>query len=107
MNGLLPCGLVYGALGVASLGGNWLQGGIFMFLFGMATLPTLLSLSLIGGSLKIKFRPRLEKAAPILWSLMGVLLILRGLNLDIPYISPRVGGVFSQQAPVGSIGCHK
>jgi len=107
LNGLLPCGLVYVALAAATVSAGFLHGGIFMFLFGVGTLPLMLTVSLIGASLNLKFRLRLQKAAPIVWSLMAVLLILRGLNLNIPYISPGDVSPTTSEAPTGNISCHK
>ncbi len=105
LNGLLPCGLVYMAITGAAATGNVLLGALFMWIFGMATIPVMLSVSIIGNTINIKFRQTIKKATPIIWSLMAVLLILRGLNLGIPYVSPK--SPISETTTIGSINCHK
>lgn len=49
--GWLPCGLVYSALTWALASGSLLQGGIFMFCFGLGTLPALIATSMGAGFL--------------------------------------------------------
>lgn len=44
--GLLPCGLVYGALLYAGTSGSALNGGLVMFVFGIGTLPAVLGLGI-------------------------------------------------------------
>lgn len=89
LNGLLPCGMVYAALALASLQSGPLNGAIFMFLFGLGTLPLMFAISLGGLSLRSpKLQPVLNRVIPTVTFLVAVLLILRGLSLNIPYISP-------------------
>lgn len=88
LNGLLPCGLVYmaiaGAIGTASF-----TGGIaFMILFGLGTLPMLLFISLAGNLLSYSVRKVFNKIIPYIVVVVGIIFILRGLNLGIPYLSP-------------------
>lgn len=106
LNGLLPCGLVYMAMAGAAASANMFQGAVFMWFFGIATIPVMLSISLLGGTIGFKFRQTIKKATPIIWSLMAVLLILRGLNLGIPYVSPKISSN-EITATQGSINCHK
>ncbi|MBL7917109.1 MAG: sulfite exporter TauE/SafE family protein [Bacteroidia bacterium] len=106
LNGLLPCGLVYMAMAGAAASANVFQGAMFMWFFGMATIPVMLTISLLGGTVGFKFRQTIKKATPIIWSLMAVLLILRGLNLGIPYVSPKITSSEITATP-GSINCHK
>jgi sulfite exporter TauE/SafE len=89
LNGLLPCGLVY--LGVAgSLStGHYLKGAEFMAFFGLGTIPVMYSVAFFGQFISLKFRNYIRKATPYFVSIMAVLLILRGLNLGIPYVSPK------------------
>ena len=102
LNGLLPCGMVYYAL-AGALGTGTLAGSIyFMLFFGIGTLPMMCSIHFLGSSyLTISFRSRIRKLVPLFVGLMGVLLILRGLNLGIPYISPTLANNSSQ-----AIICH-
>jgi sulfite exporter TauE/SafE len=48
--GLLPCGIVYSVLGMALASGNVLSGALIMLLFGLGTLPFVLS---SGGLVQI------------------------------------------------------
>ena len=88
LNGLLPCGLVYAALAGAAATGSVVNGALFMFVFGTGTIPALFTLSYAGAHLSITFRQRLQKMVPVLVGIMAVLLIVRGLGLGIPYVSP-------------------
>ncbi|MCU0359213.1 MAG: sulfite exporter TauE/SafE family protein [Bacteroidia bacterium] len=90
LNGLLPCGLVYIAIAGATATGNYLNGALFMFAFGLGTIPMMLSVSLFGQFIQLKYRNILRKAVPVFVSVMAILMILRGLNLGIPYVSPKI-----------------
>lgn len=50
--GLVPCGMVYGALAVALLAGNAASGAVVMLAFGAGTLPNLLLMSGLAGWLR-------------------------------------------------------
>ncbi|CAN5312755.1 sulfite exporter TauE/SafE family protein [soil metagenome] len=102
-NGLLPCGLVYLGIAGAIATGSSLHGSLFMFLFGLGTIPAMFSLSLLANSINLNLRNKINKAMPIFVVFMALLLILRGLNLGIPYVSPKM----SSTAPVCSKCCHK
>jgi uncharacterized protein len=94
LNGLLPCGLVYVALAGAVAQGRFLAGITFMALFGLGTLPTMLAIGLSGKVFPVAWRMNLRGAIPFAVCTLAVLLILRGLALGIPYISPAlVAGV--------------
>jgi uncharacterized protein len=88
LNGLLPCGLVYIALTGAVASGTVLKGTAFMMAFGLGTVPVMLSLSWFKNIITIKFRSGINKAMPYLISTMAILMIFRGMNLGIPYLSP-------------------
>jgi len=88
LNGFLPCGLVYTALAGASASGDILYGGLFMFMFGIGTIPALLVLSVVGKQTRINWQGLIKRALPAMALILGSLLILRGLSLGIPYISP-------------------
>lgn len=101
LNGLLPCGLVYAAaIGAAAMGTS-AQGALFMVLFGLGTWPALVALRMSGSMLGTNARGLLRRASPVLVSAMAVLLILRGLQLDIPFMSPAPA-----MAPAGVAACH-
>lgn len=88
LNGLLPCGLIYIAIAGAIATCNYIDGMFFMFLFGLGTLPAMISISLISNKISISNRNKIRKVIPVFVASMGILLILRGLNLGIPYLSP-------------------
>jgi hypothetical protein len=88
LNGMLPCGLVYGALMGAIITGSLVDSSLYMFLFGLGTLPMMFLLIYFSDLIKNRFLARLRKAVPVFVILLGILFILRGLNLGIPYISP-------------------
>lgn len=88
LNSLLPCGLVYLAIVGAIASGNMFYGSLYLFFFGLGTLPMMLAISLIGNAITSNGRNILNKIIPYVVVLMGVLFIFRGLCLGIPYISP-------------------
>ncbi len=89
LNGLLPCGMVYMAL-TASLaaGGIW-QSATFMALFGLGTLPFMFSIVLLGNLMTTAFRIKVLKIIPAMMIILGALFILRGLEIGIPFLSPK------------------
>jgi sulfite exporter TauE/SafE len=88
VNGLLPCGMVYVALAAALNFREVQQGVLFMSGFGAGTVPLMLLLSIAGSSFSFSIRGRIKKVVPYLMTVTAVLLILRGMNLGIPFISP-------------------
>lgn len=88
LNGLLPCGLVYAALLGAATMASPGEGALFMAAFGLGTWPALVALRMGSGFLGSSARAWLRKVSPVLISAMAVLLILRGLELGIPFVSP-------------------
>ncbi|WP_317197454.1 sulfite exporter TauE/SafE family protein [Lutimonas saemankumensis] len=87
-NGFLPCGLVYMALLGAISSGNETDGAIYMAAFGLGTIPLMTGAVYLGNFLKISVRNKIQKAIPIFVFIIGVLFIIRGMGLGIPYISP-------------------
>ena len=84
LNGLLPCGLVYLALASAlSLGVIW-QSALFMFSFGLGTLPLMLLFILFGISTHQKYRLGLQKLYPIFLTLLAFWFIYRGIHFYLP-----------------------
>jgi sulfite exporter TauE/SafE len=101
VNGLLPCGMVYVALAAALNFREVQQSVLFMSAFGAGTIPLMLLLSIAGSSFSFTIRGRIKKVVPYLMTVMAVLLILRGMNLGIPFISPVMAG-----EPAAAIPCH-
>ena len=88
-NGLLPCGLVYLAGTASAASGEVTDAVLYMLVFGFGTLPMMLGIGVSGPSLmKFLHRFRLKPLVPVAVSLVALSLILRGLALGIPYISP-------------------
>lgn len=90
LNGLLPCGLVWFAITGAVATGSTLEGSLFMAAFGMGTLPAMIALTWCNDLISISLRNRLRRCIPFVVTIMAVLLIIRGLNLNIPYVSPAL-----------------
>jgi uncharacterized protein len=90
LNGFLPCGFVYIAL-VGALATASMQNAIsYMFFFGLGTFPIMFITSLAGKFIPLQIRQFITKYSFIIIMAFGSLLIIRGLNLDIPYLSPKV-----------------
>lgn len=88
LNGFLPCGLVYMAVFGAITTSNAFTGSLYMFLFGLGTIPLMTAFVYLGNFTKGNFRKNIQKAIPIMVVFIGVLFIVRGLGLGIPYVSP-------------------
>lgn len=92
VNGLLPCGLVYAAAAMAATAGGAWAGMGAMALFGLGTVPVMLGLGLGGRALPVAWRLKLSALTPASLAVVGVLLVLRGMALGIPYLSPEAAG---------------
>lgn len=97
LNGILPCGMVYMAL-VSAMNASSIEGSFqFMLLFGIGTLPLMLLFSVASLWIKKRIKVRFATLVPVLYLLMGIWFILRGANLDLPYLSPflRIEGAIN------------
>jgi len=90
LNGLLPCGMVYIAMTAAASSASITSSMAFMAMFGLGTLPMLTAVSGIGTLLKSRYKNYLSRAQPLFLLIFAGILIVRGLNLGIPYLSPKV-----------------
>ena len=99
LNGLLPCGLVYAAGTAAAVTGSIVRGAVYMALFGAGTIPLMLAISLSGKLVPANFRTALGRAIPASVILLSALLILRGLSLGIPFISPKLSAGLNSCCP--------
>ncbi len=90
LNGLLPCGLSYAAAAVSVSQPGMTEGLLFMFFFGIGTLPMFLIGSYLGKKLKFRFFQNINKYVNYSMILLGVLLVIRGSGLNIPYLSPDI-----------------
>jgi sulfite exporter TauE/SafE len=101
LNGLLPCGLVYIACAGATATGSLMSGVDYMVAFGLGTAPMLLTISMVGTKLQFVLRLRLQRLVPASLAIVGALLLLRGMALGIPYVSPQLAA-----EPVTASSCH-
>lgn len=99
LNGLLPCGLVYAALFGAVAMQNVPLGILYMALYGLGTIPLMSVVVYASGFLKSPVRNLIGTLAPYAAVFIGMLFIMRGLGLSIPYLSPGNLSLFVQQAP--------
>ena len=90
LNGLLPCGLVWAACANAAATSSALQGMTSMFAFGFGTVPMMFILGSTGGRIQTRSWAKLRPMVTFSLAVMAVLLILRGMSLGIPYISPEM-----------------
>ena len=102
LNGFLPCGMVYVALFGAIAMQSPTFGVLYMVLFGLGTVPMMSSIVYLNSFLTISIRNKIQKAIPYVAVFLGIVFILRGLGLGIPYISPSNMSLFVQQQP----NCH-
>ena len=104
-NGLLPCGMVYLGLTNALGSGTLFSSVLSMLAFGIGTLPAMFFMPLLAHS---KWQIRIPKIViAIVLTFIGSLTILRGMNLGIPYVSPKmkIEDTSSHQTP--SLECCK
>ena len=102
LNGFLPCGLVYMAVFGSIATANVTQGSLYMALFGLGTIPLMTTAIYLGKFLNTKIKQRIQKAIPVFIVVIGLLFILRGLGLGIPYLSPAP----VTEIATGMIECH-
>lgn len=102
-NGLLPCGLVYMAVFGAIATGNAWKGSSYMALFGLGTIPLMTAVIYLKGIASAQLRKRVQNALPYVLVFMGILFVIRGLGLGIPYLSPATQVSILEAAPKG---CH-
>ena len=102
LNGFLPCGLVYMAVFASIATKEAFMGSIYMVLFGLGTIPLMTSAIYLGKFLNSKVKQNIQKAIPVFVVIIGVLFILRGLGLGIPYLSPAP----MVDMATGTMDCH-
>ena len=90
INAFLPCGMVYVALLSALNAGSMEGSALFMIFFGLGTLPGFLVLALLKNRFTAWSFLSNKIVIASLISIVGLAIVLRGLNLGIPYISPKM-----------------
>ncbi|WP_396218266.1 sulfite exporter TauE/SafE family protein [Flavobacterium sp.] len=101
-NGYLPCGMVYVALFGAMAMNHVFLGSLYMILFGLGTIPLMAVVVNFFKSTSFTFYAKFQKAIPVLMILMGILFIVRGFGLNIPYVSPSSMNLHIQS----KVNCH-
>ncbi len=89
LNGLLPCGLVYVACAAASSSGTASGGATSMLAFGLGTLPALVCVTAAGKVFRWTNPPGMRRIVVAFAAMAALLLIVRGLSLGIPFVSPK------------------
>lgn len=102
LNGFLPCGLVYMAVFAAMANGTALSGSLYMAIFGLGTVPLMTSAIYLSQFFNVSARQKIQKAIPVFVVIVGLLFIVRGLGLGIPYLSPAP----VQDLVTSSMECH-
>jgi sulfite exporter TauE/SafE len=102
LNGFLPCGFLYIGLAGAAATGGILTGSGYMAMFGLGTVPAIFATSMFGGLLTTRVRVFFLRLLPIGGIVLALLLILRGMSLGIPYVSPIMDQQTAGQHPC----CH-
>lgn len=90
VNGLLPCGMVYVALLNALLAENLMSSSLAMIAFGVGTLPIMIFVPFMSNKIGTETRKKLNRSIPYVLTVVGLMIALRGMNLGIPYVSPRI-----------------
>lgn len=88
LNGFLPCGLVYMAVFASLAMSSAYESSLYMVLFGLGTIPLMTSAIYLGKFLNATVKQRIQKAIPVFVIIIGLLFIIRGMGLGIPYLSP-------------------
>ncbi len=92
LNGLLPCGLTYLALSYCIILPNFNGGFLFMFFFGMGTLPVMLGFTYVAQFLVKRLAVNFQKLTIIALISIGMVLIARGFiqHSAMPTISSSI-----------------
>ncbi len=88
LNGFLPCGLVYAALFGAIAMQSTPFTILYMLLYGLGTIPLMSLVVYTSAFIKSPLRNSITKIVPYAAVFVGMLFIMRGLGLGIPYLSP-------------------
>lgn len=107
LNGALPCGLVYVAVAAAAASGSVLNSPVLMFAFGMGTVPMMVTTMVFGKFMTPKLGRKFNRLIPRFTAVVALLLILRGLNLGIPLVSPvHHAPATGDPNPPAVVHCH-
>ncbi|RZM21603.1 MAG: sulfite exporter TauE/SafE family protein [Pedobacter sp.] len=96
INGFLPCGFVYLALAGALNTKTMFDGVSYMFWFGLGTVPMMLIATVAIGFVSLRIRQKLNSMMPYAMLLLGIWFIFRGMEFNIPFLSPQQPGVATE-----------
>jgi sulfite exporter TauE/SafE len=102
LNGFLPCGLVYMAVFASLTMQHAVYGSLYMALFGLGTIPLMTTAIYLGKFLNSAIKQRIQKTIPVFVIIIGLLFIIRGMGLGIPYLSPAP----IVEIATSAIDCH-
>jgi sulfite exporter TauE/SafE len=97
--GLIPCGLLYGMLALASSSHSPVAGGTTMIVFGLGTAPAMILAGAGGRLLGLAARRHLLTAAAWCLVLTGALSVCRGASYLSVGKQPAAGCPFCQKPP--------
>ncbi|NMB81204.1 MAG: sulfite exporter TauE/SafE family protein, partial [Ignavibacteria bacterium] len=66
-------------------------------LFGLGTFPVMFATAMFGKIINVNFKRKVAKLLPVFAVLLALIFIFRGLNLGIPYLSPKLSKTVIQQ----------
>jgi len=90
INGLLPCGMVYVALLNALLADSLMSSALAMIAFGVGTLPVMIFVPFMSNKIGVETRKKINRSIPYVLTVVGLMIALRGMNLGIPFVSPKI-----------------
>lgn len=93
LNGFLPCGLIYLAAATAMMSNTLTMGALVMVAFGLGTLPGLLAVWLIPTLRMPTLSALIPRLSPVFSLLMGLLLIYRGISIQMPVLDSYLGAI--------------
>jgi sulfite exporter TauE/SafE len=94
--------MVYVALFGAMAMNHVFLGSLYMILFGLGTIPLMTVVVNLLKSTSFAFYTKIQKAIPIVIIFIGILFIVRGFGLNIPYVSPSSMNLHIQS----EVNCH-
>lgn len=82
LNGLMPCGPLQ-AMELYALGtGSFAAGALSMFMFSLGTVPLMFGFGAVSSFLSGRFTRRMMKAGAVLVTVLGLVMLSRGLSLS-------------------------
>jgi len=80
--GFLPCGLLYPVLMQAAASGGFISGMVIMLVFGVGTVPAMLSFGFLISRIQPHMKLFLYRIAAVLIIILGLQSLLRGMAFN-------------------------